>query len=298
MISDLAKERGDTIGQEIIYHRNGAAHYKPQGQFDEERTRDLLGLLCAWLRLDPLYDFGERGDPEDWNLEDWDPEYRLIDSLRRYVPFEKSPINKLSLMMFAEAPWKDEYACSQQLASDSLAAFRTTEGERIGYRALLNIVSLEDDSRAALALQCLQPFSKEPEVQTALHERWSDGNTPSLLKCHLIWRIGDDPGLTEDFKTELRSWIFGNFDSWSRSAQDFFSATPESILVAIRKKLDAGSAYPEHKKWIVLCCAPISSERVTTRQVLSSLSSPDEFVEATRVEILDRFFRDQAQAAG
>src|ERR1017187_650665 len=44
MISDLAKERGDTIGQEIIYHRNGAAHYKPQGQFDEERTRDLLGL--------------------------------------------------------------------------------------------------------------------------------------------------------------------------------------------------------------------------------------------------------------
>jgi len=294
MISNLAKERGDTIGQEIINHRNGAAHYKPQGRFDEDRTRDLLGLLCSWLRCDPLGQFGPKDLHGRENLEDWDPEYRLIDSLRRYPRFDRSPINKLSLMLFAEAPWKDEHACAQQLASDGLAAFRTKEGERIDCETLLNIVSCEDGPRAALALQCLQPFAQQPEVQDALQRRWRDGNTPSPLKSHLIWRIGDYSGLTGEFKAELRSWIIDNFDAWTRSAQEFFCAAPENILVAIRKKLDAGSAYPEHKKWIVLCCAPISSERVVARQVLASLSSPDEVVQATRVEILDRFFRDPA----
>jgi CheY-like chemotaxis protein len=296
MIPKLAKERGDTIGQEIIYHRNGAAHYRPEGQFDEERTRDLLGMLCAWLRLDPLYDFGVNDIWED--LEDWDPEYRLIDSLARYRYFKRSPIDKLSLLMFKEAPWKDEYACAQLLASESLGAFRTTEGNRIGEEVLLNIVNLEDGQRAALALQCLQPFAQKPEVQAALQKRWIDGNAPSPLKCHLVWRIGDDPGLTEAFRTGIRSWIFENFDAWTQSAQKFFCATPENILVAIRKKLDEGSVYPEHKKWIVICCAPISSEKEAARQLLLALSSADVFVDATKVEVLERFFPEPDQTPG
>jgi CheY-like chemotaxis protein len=265
----LVKDRGDTLGQEILNRRNGAAHYKPGVTFVESHTRELLGLLCAWLRLDPTD-----------------------------VRVDQSPIDKLSGLMFADAHWKDEPRCAALLAADTLAEFRTKEGNRIGATALLNIVKFEDGQRAALALQCLQPFSQDAQIQIALQERWNASSTPPPLKCHLIWRMGDYAGLAPNYKIQMRSWIFDNFDAWTQSAQDFFRTTPEEILVAIAQKLDARSLYPEHKMWIVICCMPISSEKEAARRLLSSPLSTDEFVEMTRISVLERFFGERSQAAG
>lgn len=296
MIPRLAEERGDKLGQEIINHRNGAAHYKPGVPFDEYRTRELLGLLSVWLMRDPAsYTLqpppgraGNRADDRD----------RLAETLARYENFDQLEVSKLYKLMFTDSPLPDERGCARLLASADLPRIRENEGRRIRPDALLRVVQMESGSRAALALQYLQPFAQLAGIQLALKDRWRGGNTPAPLKCHLIWRIGDYPGLTAAFKTEMRSWIFENFEAWTRSAQEFFCATPENILVAIRKKLDPGGVYPEHKKWIVICCVPISSERDAARQLLSSMLSADKFVEATRAEILERFFPDRAQAAG
>jgi CheY-like chemotaxis protein len=285
-IPSVIRDRGDELGQVLYNQRNAAAHYKPDNQFTLTDTRKLLGTLCAWLRLDPgsyalRLRWGERPDSED----------SLREALARYVTFDQSLIGKLSILMFAEYPWKDEPRCLQLLASDKLVDFRTEEGLRIGPDILMNIVDLEEGPRAALALQCFQPFAKDRKVQEALQQRWSDGKTSSRLRCHLIWRIADDPDLTAEYKTELRSWLFDNFDAWTLGVGEFFEGTPGEILASTQKKLLAGSGYPEHKKWIPLCCVPVSSDMPEARRLLSSLSSADPFVEATRTAVLDRFFK-------
>jgi hypothetical protein len=87
----------------------------------------------------------------------------------------------------------------------------------------------------------------------------------------------------------MRSWIFDNRGAWTASAQGFFGAIPQEILDVIQKRLAPGSGYPEHKKWIVICCVPISSDVQGSRQLLASLASADPFVESTRTAVLEQF---------
>ena len=280
----MVKNRFDTLGQVIIKHRHGAAHYRPHVPFDENRTRELLGLLCSWLMRDPTsYDLGDpnsQGDDRD----------TLMVALARYPNFEQSPIFKLRKLMFTDAPLPDEERCTKLLASADLPQIRQKEGKRIGAGALLRVVELEDGPRAALALQYLQPFTKQEHTIKALKKRWYVRETPPALKCHLVWRIGDDLGGDNEFKEVMRSWIFANFAAWSDSAQQFFCSTPDNILVAIQNKLARGAQYPEQKKWIVVCCAPVSANKEAARQLLSKRLSEDNFVESTRKAVLTQFF--------
>ena len=289
-ISGLIRQRGDDLGQVLYHQRNAAAHYKPEHPFTDDETRRLLGLLCAWLRVDPRsYSLrlrhGEQRDPED----------SLQEALAKYVTFDQSLIAKLSELMFAALPWKDESHCTQLLASPRLPEFRAKEGRWIGPEALMNIVNLEEGPRAALALQCLQPFAKQRRVQDALQKRWDDGKASRQLKCHLVWGIGDNPHLVAEFKTQMRSWILDNFGAWTLCVQGFFGSSPNEILESIRKKLYAGSGYPEYKKWIVICCLPISSDKREARRLLTSLSATDKVVEATRISVLERFFGESEE---
>src|ERR1039458_2039931 len=144
---------GDKLGQKIINHRNGAAHYKPGVPFDEYRTRELLGLLSVWLMRDPAsYTLqpppgraGNRADDRD----------RLAETLARYENFDQLEVSKLYKLMFTDSPLPDERGCARLLASADLPRIRENEGRRIRPDALLRVVQMESGSRAALALQYL-----------------------------------------------------------------------------------------------------------------------------------------------
>jgi hypothetical protein len=144
----------------------------------------------------------------------------------------------------------------------------------------LKVVEERDDATSAFAALLLRPFCVESTVQRRLLVRWNSASPE--LRCHLVWRILDDPCLSASKHRELLEYILENWEVWKSTLNNFFHSDPGDVLGKVEARLADGST-PESKKWVYLCGLPeFASNQHASRDLI------ERFAEQTG----DRFNRE------
>ena len=98
---------------------------------------------------------------------------------------------------------------------------------------LFRIIKNRDGHIAALGVDLLKKYSKEnDDVINFLKEIWDSSD--NYLKCHLFWRILDDPTLSEDWHKKLYSFALNNWEIF-KEVQKIFWGSSSRIIPSVQK---------------------------------------------------------------
>ncbi len=150
------------------------------------------------------------------------------------------------------------------------------------------VIDGERGERLGLYLSLLRNFTKRPEVQSRLRERW--GSATPFGRAHLIWRILDDPDLPQEWHRTLFAFVLENWEDFQRVSLKFLG-TPQTVVVQALKRI-ADPSFPGSKKWAYLCRVPTVADDPDAAKALVSvgLLMKDEFTREVAAELLRRFF--------
>jgi hypothetical protein len=169
--------------------------------------------------------------------------------------------------------------------SEAEALNHLTEADRV--RALLSEADVEALLALALspvlsvrylALNLLQPFSKDPRVLDALPSlwrRWPDYKTRSGL----IYRLLDHPALSLEMHRELYSFVREHWARWLADTVDWYGE-PGKVLPAVQKRL-SNPAFPASKAWIYLCHLAASDDREGAKRLIAEYEISNESIVGT-----------------
>lgn len=183
----------------------------------------------------------------------------------------------------AEADWLNRFPLIDALR---------TRVQETDVQRLLGIVEDGDGPSAGFALSLVRHYSTEPEVKTRIQARWESASP--YLKCHLLWRLLDDPELPEAWHRKLFNFILEAWDTF-RQTQIKFMGTPQNVIPRALRRIGDPS-FPESKKWAYLCCVPeVADDQIAARALVSlGLRSSDPFTQEVAKQLLNRFFVEHA----
>lgn len=142
---------------------------------------------------------------------------------------------------------------------------------------------------AGLYLSFLRQYTKRPEVQARLRERWE--SAAPFLRAHLMWRILDDPDLPEEWHQRLFDFVLAEWSTFQQVSLKFLG-TPQTVVVQALKRIGDPS-FPDSKKWAYLCRVPEVAEDQEAAKALVALGlqMKDPFTREVAQKLLDRFFQ-------
>jgi polar amino acid transport system ATP-binding protein len=154
---------------------------------------------------------------------------------------------------------------------------------------LLNIIDRHSGPSAVFALNLLRNYGQHEGVKKRLRSRWDDASV--FLRCHLMWRILDDPDLPMDWHAKLFEFVIENWDVFKKNVLNMFGGVRRDMVREISQRIhDIGFA--EYKKWAYLCCVPevFDDQDAAEKLVRSALSSSDPFTREVANRLLTHFF--------
>ena len=196
--------------------------------------------------------------------------------------------NESLFQQILNSGFPSEETCKKWLGSPVLSEEREAfarSGQPEALEHLLQEIEGKDGKSAALALQCLQPFSNMPDVQARLQKRWYSAN--GFLRGHLLWRIADGESVPPSFKCQMVLWALHSWPEWAESVYSFYSSDPRQIVGPIRDRLEGVKVYADHKKWVVLLCLPLASNQPEAWNLLEFATLSDPFTEGVRRILLE-----------
>ena len=141
---------------------------------------------------------------------------------------------------------------------------------------------------AAFAVSLLRHFSLQPDVQPRIWARWESAST--YLRCHLLFRILDDPALQVEWHRKLFNFVLDEWEVFNQ-VQIKFLGSPENVISHVLRRIGDPS-FPDSKTWAYLCTVPglVEDKNVARALVGLGLNSTDPFTREVADQLLDRFF--------
>ncbi len=155
---------------------------------------------------------------------------------------------------------------------------------------LLDAIKRDSGPAAGFACSLLRKYAQQEQVKSLFQVRWASATT--FLKNRLIWRLLDDPDLSQEWHKSLRDFVFDEWASFRDFNLKFLGTSHQGICNIISRIGDP--SFPKSKKWIYLCCIPTVVESREAAQALLNMgkSLSDPFARETAEEVLQRFLPD------
>jgi hypothetical protein len=132
--------------------------------------------------------------------------------------------------------------------------------------SILRILESQEGEAAGLYLSLLKRFTKtNNEVKSWLKTHWAQSSP--FLKAHLMWRILDDPGLTDKWHRNIFTFVLSEWEVFNHVSLKFLG-TPQTVILQVLKRI-GDPDYPSSKRWSYLCRFPDAAEdREAARSLL------------------------------
>ena len=155
---------------------------------------------------------------------------------------------------------------------------------------LIRIIKEENSHEAAFGVSFLRYHSTKPDIADLFKDKWNSAD--NYLKCHLFWRILDDPGLTTDWHQKLFDFVWEEWNVF-KNVQKLFWGKEKDIIPGVLQRL-ADDTYPESKKWAYLCCLPeVADNQKIAKYIISMfIGNSDSFLHKVSTNLLKRFYSE------